>query len=123
VHRPHPPPLRPPPLRPSPPRHPRRPPRPPPPPPVRSQYDYAERNGYVKGVVTQIAHDPGRGAPVMMVKFRDPYRNQKDAHVFVAPEGVYSGQFIYSGAKAEVAVGNILPVGQLLEGASALGRV
>ena len=34
-----------------------------------------------------------------------------------APEGVYSGQFIYSGAKAEVAVGNILPVGNLVEGA------
>ena len=25
--------------------------------------DYAERHGYIKGVVTDIIHDPGRGAP------------------------------------------------------------
>ena len=46
-----------------------------------------------------------------------PCSPSPSSHVFVAPEGVYSGQFIYSGAKAEVAVGNILPVGNLVEGA------
>ena len=32
--------------------------------------DYSERNGYVKGVVREIIHDPGRGAPLARVQFR-----------------------------------------------------
>ena len=79
--------------------------------------DYAEKNGYVKGVITQITHDPGRGAPLMRVKFRNPYRNQAAYETMVAPEGVYGGQFIFSGLKSKMAVGNILPVGQMVEGA------
>ena len=30
--------------------------------------DAAERNGYIKGVVTEIVHDPGRGAPLARVR-------------------------------------------------------
>ena len=29
--------------------------------------DYSERNGYIKGVVTDIIHDSGRGAPLAKV--------------------------------------------------------
>merc|ERR1712072_1050051 len=36
--------------------------------------DYAERNGYIKGVIKDIIHDPGRGAPLAVVVFRDPYK-------------------------------------------------
>ena len=36
--------------------------------------DFSERNGYIKGVVKDIIHDPGRGAPLAVVHFRDPYR-------------------------------------------------
>lgn len=79
--------------------------------------DYSERHGYVKGVVKSIEHDPGRGAPIMRVQYRHAFRNCKTEAILVAPEGVYSGQFVYSGAKAELAVGNILPIGQLPEGA------
>jgi large subunit ribosomal protein L8e len=78
--------------------------------------DYAERNGYLKGVVTDIAHDPGRGAPLMKVKFRNPYRFQTDEEIVVAPEGAYTGQFVYFGKKAQLAVGNVLPIGQAPEG-------
>ena len=78
--------------------------------------DFAERNGYLKGVIEAIAHDPGRGAPLMKIKFRNPYRNQKDEEVIVAPEGVYSGQFVYFGKKAQLAVGNVLPIGEMPEG-------
>jgi large subunit ribosomal protein L8e len=53
----------------------------------------------------------------MRVKFRDPYRNQKDEATVVAPEGVYGGQFIFAGTKAKMAVGNIMPVGKMPEGA------
>lgn len=78
--------------------------------------DYAERNGYVRGVVTAIEHDPGRGAPIAHVRFRNTYRNQKDDEVVVCPEGVYTGQFLYMGKKAQLAVGNVLPIGQMPEG-------
>ena len=37
--------------------------------------DYSERNGYVKGVVREIIHDSGRGAPLARVTFRNPYYN------------------------------------------------
>jgi len=33
--------------------------------------DYPERHGYIKGVVKDIMHDPGRGAPLAKVAFRD----------------------------------------------------
>mmetsp|Transcript_8287 Transcript_8287/g.13436 ORF Transcript_8287/g.13436 Transcript_8287/m.13436 type:complete len:256 (+) Transcript_8287:58-825(+) len=79
-------------------------------------YDYAERHGYIKGVVKQIMHDPGRGAPLALVYFRNPYRFKKDKELMVCAEGTYTGQFIYSGAKAKLTVGNILPLSSCPEG-------
>lgn len=35
--------------------------------------DFSERQGYVKGVVREIVHDSGRGAPLARVTFRNPY--------------------------------------------------
>jgi len=78
--------------------------------------DYAERNGYTKGVVKNIIHDPGRGAPLAIVHFRDPYRYKIRKELFIAAEGMYTGQFIYSGKKAQLTVGNIMPVGAMPEG-------
>ncbi|CUM50342.1 unnamed protein product [Debaryomyces tyrocola] len=39
--------------------------------------DYAERHGYIRGIVKQIIHDPGRGAPLAKVSFRDPYKYKR----------------------------------------------
>jgi len=36
--------------------------------------DFAERHGFIKGVVKDIIHDPGRGAPLIRVAFKDPYK-------------------------------------------------
>lgn len=63
--------------------------------------DFAERHGYVKGVVKQIMHDPGRGAPVAVVQFKDPYRFQRVDSLIAAPEGLYSGQFVFAGKKGK----------------------
>ena len=57
--------------------------------------DYSERNGYIKGVIREIIHDPGRGAPLAVVHFRDPYRYKIRKELFVAVEGMYTGQFVY----------------------------
>jgi len=78
--------------------------------------DFAERHGYIRGVIRDIIHDPGRGAPLAIVAFRDPYRYQIKKETMIAPEGVHTGQFIYCGKKATVHVGNVLPLGVLPEG-------
>jgi large subunit ribosomal protein L8e len=78
--------------------------------------DYAERHGYLRGVVREIIHDPGRGAPLARVEFRDPYRYKRRVETFIAPEGLYTGQFVYCGKKAQLAIGNVLPLGSLPEG-------
>ncbi|KAJ2726694.1 60S ribosomal protein L2 [Coemansia sp. Benny D115] len=78
--------------------------------------DYSERNGYVRGLVKEIIHDPGRGAPLARVQFRDAYRFKTRNELFIATEGMYTGQFIYCGKTAQLAVGNTLPVGQMPEG-------
>ena len=61
--------------------------------------DFAERNGYIKGVIKEIIHDPGRGAPLCVVAFRDRYKYGLKKELMVAAEGVYTGQYIYCGKK------------------------
>jgi len=78
--------------------------------------DFAERHGYVKGVVKAIVHDPGRGAPLAQVEFRCQYRYGPAKHLFIAAEGMYSGQFLYAGKNAQLNVGNVLPLGGMPEG-------
>lgn len=48
-----------------------------------------------------IIHDPGRGAPLAKVAFRDPYRFKKRTELFIAAEGIHTGQFIYCGKKGK----------------------
>lgn len=78
--------------------------------------DYAERKGYLRGVVREIVHDPGRGAPLAKVEFRDPYSFRRQTSTFIATEGMHTGQFLYCGRKAALSVGNVLPLGVLPEG-------
>lgn len=48
-----------------------------------------------------IIHDPGRGAPLAVVHFRDPYKFKTRKELFIAPEGMYTGQFLYCGKKGK----------------------
>lgn len=54
---------------------------------------------YVKGVIKEIVHDPGRGAPLAKVTFRDPYKYARKDEYFICTEGLHSGQYIYCGSK------------------------
>jgi Ribosomal Proteins L2, RNA binding domain len=54
--------------------------------------DTAERNGYIRGVVTDIIHDSGRGAPLARITFRDPNRFKLQKHLMCATEGMHTGQ-------------------------------
>ncbi|KAB5558187.1 translation protein SH3-like domain-containing protein [Coniochaeta sp. 2T2.1] len=78
--------------------------------------DFSERHGYVRGIVKDIIHDPGRGAPLARVQFRDPYRYKLHTETFIANEGMYTGQFIYAGKNATLTVGNVLPLSSVPEG-------
>ena len=78
--------------------------------------DYSEREGYLRGLIKEIIHDPGRGAPLAKIEFRDPYKFRKETFTMIATEGMYTGQFVYTGKKAALVVGNTLPVGQMPEG-------
>lgn len=78
--------------------------------------DFAERNGYTRGVVKDIIHDPGRGAPIAKLQFSDAYQYKKRNVQWTATEGTYTGQFIYCGKKATLVPGNILPLAAMPPG-------
>lgn len=78
--------------------------------------DFAERHGYIRGLVKSILHDPGRGAPLAVVQFRDPYKYRLKKELFIAAEGMHTGQFLYCGRRATLSVGNVLPIGTMPEG-------
>ncbi|XP_077341291.1 large ribosomal subunit protein uL2-like [Lithobates pipiens] len=65
--------------------------------------DFAERHGYIKGIVKDIIHNPGHGTPLAKVAFCDPF---------------HTSQFVYCGKKfkAQLNNGNVLPVGTMPEG-------
>ena len=65
----------------------------------------------ISGVVNALVHDPGRGAPLGLIKFE----NGETCYT-VIPEGTYEGQQIQLGGKALAEVGNILPAGKIPEG-------
>jgi len=78
--------------------------------------DHSERKGYVRGLVKEILHDPGRGAPMMRVHFRHPLHYRRVVALMVAPEGVYTGQYLTMGKKAGLAIGNVVQLSTCPEG-------
>jgi len=68
------------------------------------------------GVVEGLVHDPGRGAPLALVRF-----DNGEAWYLVSAEGVSKGQRIGLGGKASVEVGNVLPLGKVPEGTMVCG--
>lgn len=76
----------------------------------------AERKGYICGVVKEIIHDPGRGAPLARVSFRNPCQYKLQKELFIAAEGMYTGQFVFCGKKATLSIGNVRPLGEMPEG-------
>jgi len=81
------------------------------------RYDITERHAKIRGVVKKIMHDPGRGAPLALIEFKNPIKYQRQKITVAAAEGLYTGQYITCGKKAPLAIGNVMPVGNLPEGA------
>merc|ERR1712194_364558 len=78
--------------------------------------DFSEKNGFIKGVVKEVIHDPGRGAPLAKVNFHNPRKYKLDKELLVASEGVYTGQFIFCGKKAALHMGNVVPLSRVPDG-------
>jgi large subunit ribosomal protein L8e len=84
--------------------------------PLFRPYDYSEKCGFIRGIVKEIIHDPGRGSPLARIQFRKVHRYKKILSTVIAVEGMYTGQFIYCGKKARLMIGNILPLHSVPEG-------
>ncbi|MEM1538679.1 MAG: 50S ribosomal protein L2 [Candidatus Nezhaarchaeales archaeon] len=63
------------------------------------------------GKVLALIHDPGRGAPVALIKLEGG-----EEFLTIAPEGLTVGQEIEIGPEATPVVGNIIPLGKIPEG-------
>lgn len=72
----------------------------------------------LSGVVSDIMHEPGRGAPMMEIEFDVKFGEKKRKIVIAAIDGVYVGKRIYCGKKASLDIGNILSIGDIPEGAT-----
>ena len=48
--------------------------------------------------------------------FKDPYNYKRQKMSFIAAEGIFTGQFLYCGAKANLTIGNVLPLKAMPEG-------
>merc|ERR1712167_395307 len=78
--------------------------------------DFAEKNGFIKGVVKEIIHDPGRGAPLARVAFHNTRKYKLDKELMICSEGMYTGMFIFCGKKAALHMGNVVPLGRVPDG-------
>ena len=74
-------------------------------------YDDIEKEGSIKGKVIDILHDPGRSAPLAMVKFEN---NEK--RLILAPENIKINDDIACGISAPISPGNSLPLAEIPEG-------
>ncbi|HNR25264.1 MAG TPA: 50S ribosomal protein L2 [Methanobacteriaceae archaeon] len=74
-------------------------------------YDDVEKEGCLVGKVADIMHDPGRSAPVALVKFENG-----EKQFILAPESIQIDDEIACGISAPISPGNSLPLGQIPEG-------
>src|SRR5665648_972303 len=76
-------------------------------------YDNIEKEGSLKGKVTDIINDPGRSAPVALVKFENG-----EKLMVLAPESIQINDDIECGASAPIKAGNTLPPAHIHVGAT-----
>ncbi|MBA0706520.1 hypothetical protein Golax_018624, partial [Gossypium laxum] len=48
--------------------------------------DFGKQNGYLKGITTDVIHNPGRGAPLARTVFHHPFHYNKQKELFVTAE-------------------------------------
>ncbi|MDK6027979.1 50S ribosomal protein L2 [Ignisphaera sp. 4213-co] len=76
------------------------------------KYPYLPPDKTLKGIVVDIIHEPGRSAPIALIKLENG-----EEFYNVAVEGLRVGQVIEIGSGASIANGNIVPLRNVPEGA------
>ncbi|MCK5234302.1 MAG: 50S ribosomal protein L2 [Candidatus Aenigmarchaeota archaeon] len=76
-----------------------------------AKYSAKDKKKVTDGVVVDIEHDPSRNAPVALVRFKN-----NDKRYMIASEGSSVGKAVQVGAGSKCDLGNVLPVGDILEG-------
>jgi large subunit ribosomal protein L2 len=74
-------------------------------------HDLKEFKSSFTGIVTDLLHDPGRGAPLAFIKFE----NGQSCYI-PAPEGLSVNQMIVRGVNASAEIGNLIPLKTVPEG-------
>ena len=75
-----------------------------------------QMEGKIEGEVVRVRHEPGRFAPLAQIRLE----TGKSYH-FIVPEGIHEKQKIQVGSKASTEIGNVLPLGNIPEGAMICG--
>ena len=70
------------------------------------------QKGNLKGKIIDIVDDPGRTAPLALVKFD----GTSEKWYFIASEGVKTGDVVEVGEGAQLKIGNVLPLKDIPEG-------
>nr|ACH70633.1 ribosomal protein L8 [Salmo salar] len=76
--------------------------------------DFAERHGYIKGIVKDIIHDPGRGAPLAKWLSVTPTDSRRGRSCLLLQRA--STPDSSSTVARKLNIGNVLPVGTMPEG-------
>ncbi|MBU4501786.1 MAG: 50S ribosomal protein L2 [Nanoarchaeota archaeon] len=75
------------------------------------KYDEAEKTSAVQGIVFDFIHCPGHTAPLAVIKY-----DSGDYTLIAAPIGLKVDDKVASGVKAELKLGNTLPLSNIPEG-------
>ena len=73
--------------------------------------DFKRNKVDIKGTVASIEYDPNRTANIALIKYNDGEKKY-----IIAPKGLKVGDIIESGEKADIKVGNCLPLAKIPEG-------
>lgn len=72
--------------------------------------------GKIEGEIVRVLHEPGRYAPLALIKLETG-----QSYYFIVPEGIHEKQIIQIGSQATPDIGNVLPLGNIPEGAMICG--
>ena len=70
--------------------------------------DFKRNKDGVRGIVKTIEYDPNRSANIALVQYEDGVKTY-----ILAPKGIKVGQELFSGAEADIKVGNALPLSNI----------
>jgi len=75
-------------------------------------YDETEKSGVMHGEIVDLVDDPAHTALLMEVRFEN-----NESRTLIAPEGAMVGDAVSAGSRANVEIGNVIPLRDVPDGA------